>query len=98
MKQGPVSYVTLITRLQDLRINEQGMFVNVQTGGFRLLWFSCNWWVLFCTVEGGKLRDVQTGLNNNLHAIYGGVQFGRVAWELVSGLSSMGESNGFDLP
>ena len=26
---------------------------------------------------GGKLRDVQTGLNNNLHAIYGGVQFGR---------------------
>lgn len=48
--------------------------------------------------EGGKLRDVQTGLNNNLHAIYGGVQFGRVAWELVSGLSSMWESNGFDLP
>jgi hypothetical protein len=28
---------------------------------------------------GGKLRDVQTGLNNNLHAIYGGVQFGRGA-------------------
>lgn len=48
--------------------------------------------------EGGKLRDVQTGLNNNLHAIYGGVQFGRVTRELVSGLSSMWESNAFDLP
>lgn len=52
----------------------------------------------FELLEGGKLRDVQTGLNNNLHAIYGGVQFGRVAWEVVSGLSSMWESNGFDLP
>ena len=25
---------------------------------------------------GGKIRDMQTGLQSNLHAIYGGVEFG----------------------
>ena len=38
---------------------------------------------------------MQTGLNNNLHAIYGGVQFGRVAWELVSGESSTEKAAAF---
>lgn len=34
-------------------------------------------------LQGGKLRDVQTGLNNNLHAIYGGVQFGLDRFQLA---------------
>eukprot|EP00913_Durusdinium_trenchii_P021708 g20398.t1 len=34
-------------------------------------------------LQGGKLRDMQTGLNNNLHAIYGGVQFGLDRFQLA---------------
>ncbi|CAJ1388163.1 unnamed protein product [Effrenium voratum] len=34
-------------------------------------------------LQGGKLRDVQTGLNSNLHAIYGGVQFGLDRFQLA---------------
>lgn len=117
-----VSYVTLITRIQDFRINELGydfddisMYGNVRESPnlFNPFFLACETYqgklttvvvlfqvklVGFELLEGGKLRDVQTGLNNNLHAIYGGVQFGRVAWELGSGLISMWESNGFDLP
>ncbi|CAE7040244.1 unnamed protein product [Symbiodinium natans] len=34
-------------------------------------------------LQGGKIRDMQTGLQSNLHAIYGGVEFGLDRFQLA---------------
>jgi len=41
-------------------------------------------------LQGGKIRDMQTGLQSNLHAIYGGVEFGLDRFQLAQRTSLPG--------